>query len=178
MMVAQGLQIASAEDSLAGLGVIAYGIFIIDFVLCTEISGCRCVPVGIQEFADLFVLHGQLLPRFRLTSLSLELYVAQDSVDYDFDPKDAHGGDDGFRQEDCERVEVRCASQADPCADDSGKDCDCGCNQKACSFVVSVAGIVLLQDGRGGAIPEHKPQEKHECPEDGTGHLKELEVLH
>src|SRR6202789_405065 len=198
MMAPQGLQVAPAEDSLAGLGIIAYRIVVVDFVLRIEISACGCVPMCIEGLPDLFVLHGLLLAEIS-ASIILHLltwqgflfcaqsqrsrslcapapYVAQDSVDHDLKPKDAHGGDDGFREEDCERVEVDSASHAGPSANGPCNDCDCGCNQKACSFAVSVAWIVLPRDGSGGARPKHKPQEKHECAEEGAGDLEELEV--
>ena len=47
MMTAPGLQIASPEDSLARLGVIANGIIIVNIVLRVRISGCRRLPVRI-----------------------------------------------------------------------------------------------------------------------------------
>jgi hypothetical protein len=59
MMTAQGPQIASAEDSLARLGIITNGIIIANIVFRVCIAGCGRVPVRIQGLTDLFLLHGQ-----------------------------------------------------------------------------------------------------------------------
>src|SRR5215831_926727 len=60
MMTPQGLQIVSPEDSLAGLGIITNGIVIVNIVFRVCIAGCRRVPVHIQGFTYLFLLHGLL----------------------------------------------------------------------------------------------------------------------
>src|ERR1700732_2504509 len=60
MVTSQGLQIASPEDSLAGLGIITNGIVIVNIVFRVCIAGCRRVPVRIQGFTYLFLLHGLL----------------------------------------------------------------------------------------------------------------------
>src|SRR5580692_1404114 len=65
MVTSQGLQIASPEDSLAGLGIITNGIVIVNIVFRVCITGCRRVPVLIQGFTYLFLLHGLLQVRFR-----------------------------------------------------------------------------------------------------------------
>ena len=58
MMTPQGLQIDSAEDSLARLGVITNGIVIVNIVFGVCIADRRRVPVRIQGCADLLLLHG------------------------------------------------------------------------------------------------------------------------
>ena len=52
-MASQGLQIASAEDSLARLGIVTNGILIVDIVFRVRVADCRRVPVRIQRFAYL-----------------------------------------------------------------------------------------------------------------------------
>src|ERR1700757_4683816 len=68
MMTSQGLQIASPEDSLARLGIITNGIVIVNIVFRICIAGCRRVPMRIQGFTYLFLLHGllQLLLNFHV----------------------------------------------------------------------------------------------------------------
>jgi hypothetical protein len=65
MMTPQGLQIASPEDWFTRLGIITNGIIIVNIVLRVCIAGCRRVPVLIQSFTYLFLLHGLLQVRFR-----------------------------------------------------------------------------------------------------------------
>jgi hypothetical protein len=60
MMTPQGLQIASPEDSLTGLRIITNGIVRINIVFGVYIAGCRRLPVLIQGFPYLFLLHGPL----------------------------------------------------------------------------------------------------------------------
>jgi hypothetical protein len=60
MMTAQGLQIASPEDSLARLGIISNGIVIVNIVFCVCIADRRRVPVRIKGLTDLLRLHGLL----------------------------------------------------------------------------------------------------------------------
>jgi hypothetical protein len=66
VMTPQGLQIASSEDALARLRIITNSIVIVNVVFRIGIAGCRCLPMRIQGRADLFLLHGLLLLRFRL----------------------------------------------------------------------------------------------------------------
>jgi hypothetical protein len=65
MMTPQGLQIASPEDSLAGLGIIANRVVIVDIVFRICIAGCRRLPVRIKSRTDLFFLQGLFQLRFR-----------------------------------------------------------------------------------------------------------------
>src|SRR5271166_2707519 len=60
MVTSQGLQIASPEDSLTRLGIITNGIVIVNIMFRICIAGCRRVPVRIQGFTYLFLLHGLL----------------------------------------------------------------------------------------------------------------------
>ena len=60
MMTPQSLQIASPEDPFARLGIITNGIVIVNIVFRVCIAGCRRVPVRIQGFTYLFLLHGLL----------------------------------------------------------------------------------------------------------------------
>ena len=60
MMTPQRLQIASPEDSLARLGIITNGLFIVNIMFRVCIANCRRVPVRIQGRTDLFFLHGLL----------------------------------------------------------------------------------------------------------------------
>jgi hypothetical protein len=57
MMTPQGLQIAFSKDPLAGLRVIANGIIKVDVVFGICIAGSRRLPMLIQSFAYLFLLH-------------------------------------------------------------------------------------------------------------------------
>jgi hypothetical protein len=60
MMAAEGLKIAAAEDSLAGLGIIADDVVGVDVVFGVEVAGCGGLPMGVEGFADLILLHGGL----------------------------------------------------------------------------------------------------------------------
>src|SRR5580698_8941994 len=60
MMASQGLQIASAEDSLARLGIVTNGILIVNIVFRVRVADCRRVPVRIQRFAYLILFHALL----------------------------------------------------------------------------------------------------------------------
>ena len=60
MMASQRLQIASAEDSLARLRIIADGIVVVDIVFRISVADCRRVPVRLERSTDLFLLHGLL----------------------------------------------------------------------------------------------------------------------
>ena len=59
-MTPKSLQIDSPEGSLARLGIITNGIVIVNIVFRVCIAGCRRVPVRIQGFRYLFLLHGLL----------------------------------------------------------------------------------------------------------------------
>src|ERR1700757_4270712 len=59
-MTTQDLQIASPEDSLARLGIITNGIVIVNIVFRVCIADCRRLPVLIEGFTYLFLLHGLL----------------------------------------------------------------------------------------------------------------------
>jgi len=52
MMTAEGLQIASPQDSLAGLGIVADGVVVVDVVFGVGVAGCGGLPVRVQGFAD------------------------------------------------------------------------------------------------------------------------------
>lgn len=60
MMTPQGLQILSSKDPLTGLGIIADGVVIVDIVFQVCIADCRRVPMRVQGFTNLFLLHGDL----------------------------------------------------------------------------------------------------------------------
>jgi hypothetical protein len=60
MMTTQGLQIASPEDSLARLGVITDGIVIVNIVFRVCITDCGRVPMRVQGFTYLLLLHRSL----------------------------------------------------------------------------------------------------------------------
>jgi hypothetical protein len=60
MVTPQGLQIASPEDSFAGLRIITDGIVSVDIVLRVCIACCRCLSMRVQGFTNLFFLHGLL----------------------------------------------------------------------------------------------------------------------
>src|ERR1700730_5003648 len=57
MMTSQGLQIFSPEEMYSRLGIITNGIVIVNIVFRVCIAGCRRVPVVIQGFTYLFLLH-------------------------------------------------------------------------------------------------------------------------
>jgi hypothetical protein len=57
VMTPQGLQIASSEDPLARLGIIADGIVIVNIMFRVCIADCRRMPVRIQGFTYLFFFH-------------------------------------------------------------------------------------------------------------------------
>jgi hypothetical protein len=61
MMTPQSLQIASPEDSFASLRIVTNGIFIVNIVFRVCIAGCRRLPVFVQSFTYLFVLHDHYL---------------------------------------------------------------------------------------------------------------------
>jgi hypothetical protein len=69
MMTPQGLQIVSSEDSFAWLRIVTDGIVMVNIVFGVGIAGGRRLPVFIQRFAYLFLLHDHLpsaLFHFRL----------------------------------------------------------------------------------------------------------------
>jgi hypothetical protein len=77
MMTPESLQIPSSEDSFARLRIVTNGIFRVHIVFRVRIAGRRRLPVLIQSFTYLFLLHDHLpcgmkpgLPVFT-TSLNL-----------------------------------------------------------------------------------------------------------
>ena len=70
-MTPHGLQIASPEDSLAGLGIVANRIVIVYIVFRICITDCRRMPVRIQGFTYLFLFHGLLQLLLASSSLAL-----------------------------------------------------------------------------------------------------------
>src|SRR4051794_1908649 len=60
MTTPQSLQIASPEDSLAGLGVVTNDILMVNSVFRVGIPNSRCLPVLIQSFTYLCFLHDHL----------------------------------------------------------------------------------------------------------------------
>ena len=54
MMTPQGLNIRTPEDPFAGLGIIAYGIVIVNIVLGIEIANRRRMPMRVECFTYLF----------------------------------------------------------------------------------------------------------------------------
>src|ERR1700741_499137 len=60
MMTSQSLQIASPEDSLPLLGLVPNGIVIVNTVLRLGNPGGRRLPVRVQGFTNLFLLHSLL----------------------------------------------------------------------------------------------------------------------
>ena len=57
MMAAQSLQIASAQDPLTGLRIVADGVVGVDFVFRVQIAGRGSRPVLVQRSANLSLLH-------------------------------------------------------------------------------------------------------------------------
>jgi hypothetical protein len=60
VMTSQSLQIASPQDSFAGLRIVTNGIVSVNVVFHICIAGCRRLPVFIQSFTYLFFLHDHL----------------------------------------------------------------------------------------------------------------------
>lgn len=57
MMTPKGLQIVSSDDSLTRLRVIADGIAVVNIVFRIYISDCGRVPVRVQGFTYLLLMH-------------------------------------------------------------------------------------------------------------------------
>ena len=62
VMTAQGLEIGAAEDALAGLRIVADSVVGVDGMLGVGVAGGRGLPVRVEGFADLVVVH-RLLSR-------------------------------------------------------------------------------------------------------------------
>ena len=52
VMAAEGFQIFGAEDTFAGLGIVADGVVGVDFVFSIDVSGCGGLPMFVESGAD------------------------------------------------------------------------------------------------------------------------------